>query len=91
MNNEGIFKNLNEELIDFINKNSEKVCPKGKYDNAVTCSQVELIRFINPIIEENKEVKRAYADFVNQILKADSSQTIQGLQITIRASRENKR
>ncbi len=38
------------------------------------------------LIEAGKSVKKAYADFTNQVLQADSSQTIQGLQITILAS-----
>ena len=81
-----MFKNVDESLYDFIYANSESICPKGAYDKMISCSHSNLIRFVNPIIEENKLIKKAYADFTNQILKADPSQTIQGLQITIIAS-----
>ncbi len=59
-----------------------------------TITKPELIYLLNAfsgkqnkeMIEENKSIKKAYADFTNQILKADASQTIQGLQVTILAS-----
>ena len=53
----GMFKNVDEKLNDFIQRNSNKVCPEGKYDNTVVCTQSDLIRFVNPIIKENKELK----------------------------------
>ena len=57
----GMFKNVDKKVMDFIVKHSGIVCPNGKYDNAIHCSQADIIRLVNPILNENKHLQN-YAD-----------------------------
>ena len=52
----GMFENIDAKLYDFIYANSESICPEGKYDKTMSCSHSNLIRFINPIMNQNKEL-----------------------------------
>lgn len=62
----GMFKNVHQDIMEFISKHSTRLCPNGKYDNRVICSQVDLIRLVNPIYNQLQE-KQKEIDKLNEM------------------------
>ena len=55
----GMFKNVHPDVMKFIHDNSNTVCPFGKYDNTLVCSQYDLIRLVKPILSQlEKEMEK---------------------------------
>lgn len=51
----GMFKNVHPDIMKFIHDNSNTVCPFGKYDNTLVCSQYDLIMFLKAHIRTNED------------------------------------
>ena len=51
----GFLKDIHPELREFLKKHSPRLCPNGKYDNKIICSQVELIRFYQSQLKKRDE------------------------------------
>ena len=53
MSKKGMWKKIDPRLMEFIRKHSPRLCPNGKYDNRIICTQMDLIRFFDPILKNN--------------------------------------
>ena len=67
----GMFKNVHPDVIKFIHENSNTVCPLGKYDNTIVCSQMDLIRFVNPTLSQLEK-----AQLIIKELESDDLPTV---------------
>lgn len=73
MDKKGVFINISDGLFDFIKKHSTRVCPQGRYDNIITVSQTQLIKFIEsrkPDLLENRnaiiELLESYSKYLEE-------------------------
>ena len=64
----GMFKNVHPDVMKFIHDNSNTVCPFGKYDNTIVCSQSDLIRLVNPILSQLEERNYRYCPYCSHLL-----------------------
>ena len=69
MNKKGIFKGISDGLFEFIKNHSVRVCPDGKYDNKLECSQFALIKQIQSYtVDRNAKIEllESYSKYLEE-------------------------
>ena len=55
----GIFEGVSDNVMQFLAKHSGRLCPNGKYDNRVICSQMDIIRLIKQELNDTAKIRKS--------------------------------